>query len=567
MPAAATATCSRCGHEPTHLAKPFAAWRLAIRRGPAWEGLVVVVYNLLVAVLVPRRPVCSWCHARRTPRAQRSYGLDPFVHSFRHSRDAMVLRRRAAALRPHPSTGRWDRGDRAEILAYLASRDEGRCGLCALPLPVAEGQVEHVVPKKFGLFDFSRGSARAGQTLESMLHHVDNLQMAHEYCNRAKGNTPSAVKWRHPMLPSLPVARQVGTPLTYLWVPERDAGNERLQAPGDVGSRRNDPVGGASVRRPVPGGGGRHSPARRTGGGSGSRRSALTGIGGALFWFGVAGVALVAVLLMPRCLSSMTGSGDRAEPGTTAAAPPGPPSATSAEPQEAPQRPEASPQPPADESDPQPIPPTTVSESERSIEEPERGESTDAAADEVISDAAPGGGEVLGDGRVGELDGAAVAALSVVVAAARSVDEAEGGFAGASVAALEGMGLTVPATSELAQATGEEEVPLMFSDQAAGRTPWEVSVLAPNPGDSGALAVWAVAVRSPVACRVVVLDPDWGSWASTTGTVGYSPCDAGAARNSYLERRGVGGERSYFHWVPATPDPVTGDEPPAAEAS
>ena len=144
MPAAVTARCSRCGHEPTHLAKPYAAWRLAIRRGPAWQGLVVVVYNLLVAVFVPRRPVCTWCHARRTPRAQRSYGFDPFVHYTRHSREAMVLRRRAAALRPHPSTGRWDPGDRAEILAYLASRDEGRCGLCALPLPVAEGQVEHV---------------------------------------------------------------------------------------------------------------------------------------------------------------------------------------------------------------------------------------------------------------------------------------------------------------------------------------------------------------------------------------------------------------------------------------
>ena len=59
MPAAVTARCSRCGHEPTHLAKPYAAWRLAIRRGPAWRGLFVVVYNLLVAVFVPRRPVCT----------------------------------------------------------------------------------------------------------------------------------------------------------------------------------------------------------------------------------------------------------------------------------------------------------------------------------------------------------------------------------------------------------------------------------------------------------------------------------------------------------------------------
>jgi len=257
MPAAATATCSRCGHEPTHLAKPFAAWRLAIRRGPAWERLVVVVYNLLVSVLVPRRPVCSWCHARRTPRAQRSYGFDPFVHSFGHSRDAMLLRRRAAALRPHPSTGRWDRGDRAEILAYLASRDDARCGLCALPLPVGEGQVEHVVPKRFGFFDFSGGSARPGGTLKSMLHHVDNLQIAHDYCNRAKGNTPSAVKWRHPMLPSLPVARQVGAPRTFLWVPERDRDGATVAAltppgpsasPSPVGSRARPASG---IRRGI----------------------------------------------------------------------------------------------------------------------------------------------------------------------------------------------------------------------------------------------------------------------------------------------------------------------------
>ncbi len=252
MPAAVTARCSRCGHEPTHLAKPYAAWRLAIRRGPAWQGLVVVVYNLLVAVFVPRRPVCSWCHARRTPRAQHSYGFDPFVHYTRHSREAMVLRRRAAALRPHPSTGRWDPGDRAEILAYLASRDEGRCGLCALPLPVAEGQVEHVVPKKFGLFDFSGGSARAGRTLESMLHHVDNLQVAHDYCNRAKGNTPSAAKWRHPMLPSLPVARQVGTPRTYLWVPERDRDRAMPAAPTLAGTSASpSPV--AAGARPASG--------------------------------------------------------------------------------------------------------------------------------------------------------------------------------------------------------------------------------------------------------------------------------------------------------------------------
>ena len=345
----------------------------------------------------------------------------------------------------------------------------------------------------------------------------------------------------------------------------RDAGDERPQAPADAASRRNDTVGRASPRRPVPrggrGGGGR-PPAQRTGGGRGPRRSSRAGFG----------VALAGLLLAVGLCSVIR---DRAEPNTTPVVPPGSPGATSAEPQEAPPRTDAAPppsspvgerseqpQPSSNESDPQSIPPTTVVDGERPIGEPEQGESTVAATEEAVTDTASDG-----DGRVGELDDAAVAALSVVVAAVRSVYEAEGDFGGASVAVLEGMGLVIPATSELAQATGEEDVALTFSAQAAGQTPWEVSVLAPDPGESGAQAVWAVAVRSPVACRAVVLDPDLGSWASTTGTVGYSPCGAGAARNSYLERRGVGGERAYFRWAPATPARMAGDEPPADEAS
>ena len=105
MPAAVTVRSSRCGNEPTHQAKPYAAWWLAMRRGPAWKGLVVVVYNLLVAVVVPRRLVCSWCQARRTPRVQRSYGFESFVYFVHHSRYALVLFRRAVALHPHPYMG------------------------------------------------------------------------------------------------------------------------------------------------------------------------------------------------------------------------------------------------------------------------------------------------------------------------------------------------------------------------------------------------------------------------------------------------------------------------------
>ena len=172
--------------------------------------------------------------------------------------------------------------------------------------------------------------------------------------------------------------------------------------------------------------------------------------------------------------------------------------------------------------------------------------------------------EGVGDRRVGELDDAAVAALSVVVAAARSVYEAEGDFGGVSVAVLEGMGLAIPATSELAQATGEEDVALTFPTRVAVTTPWEVSVLAPDPGGSGAQAVWAVAVRSPVACRAVVFDLELGSWAGTTTN---RNCSGAHARDSYVQLRGVGGQRGHFHWAPATPDRITGDDPPADEAS
>ena len=337
----------------------------------------------------------------------------------------------------------------------------------------------------------------------------------------------------------------------------RDADDERPRATADAASRRNDTVGRASPRRPVPRGGrvgGGRPPAQRTGGGRRPRRSARAGFG----------VALVGLFLAVGLCSVIR---DRAEPGTTPGAPTGSPGATSAEPQEAPPRTDAAPppsslvserseqpQPSPNESDPQSIPPTTVSDGERSIEEPEQGESTVAATEEAVTDT-----PLDGDGRVGELDDAAVAALSVVVAAARSVFEVEGGFGGASVAVLEGMGLVIPATSELAQATGEEDVALTFPTRVAVTTPWEVSVLAPDPGEGGALAVWAVAVRSPAACRAVVLDPELGSWAGTTTN---RNCSGAHARNSYVQLRGVGGQRGNFHWAPATPDRITVD--PAA---
>ena len=73
-----------------------------------------------------------------------------------------------------------------------------------------------------------------------------------------------------------------------------------------------------------------------------------------------------------------------------------------------------------------------------------------------------------------------------------------------------------------------------------------------------------MAVRSSVACRVVVLDPDLGSWAGTTSS---KDCSGASARNSYVELRGVGRQRGHYHWAPATPERMTGDEPLADEAS
>ena len=342
----------------------------------------------------------------------------------------------------------------------------------------------------------------------------------------------------------------------------RDADDEQRQAPAYAAGRRNDPVGRASPHRPLPSGGraGRgRPPAQRRGGGRGSRRSGRAGFG----------VALVGLLLL---VGLCTATRDRAEPSTAPAALTGSASATPAEVQEPPQQPGAAPQPSApvserseqpqpgpNESDPQSIPPTTVSESGPSLEEGEQVENAAVAVDESVADTAPDGVEGVGDGRVGELDDAAVAALSVVVAAARSVFEVEGDFGGVSVAVLEGMGLAIPAPSELAEATGEEDVALTFPTRVAVTTPWEVSVLAPDPDESGALAVWAVAVRSPVACRAVVLDPDLGFWAGTTTN---RNCSGAHARDSYVQLRGVGGQRGNFHWAPATPDRITVD--PAA---
>ena len=74
-------------------------------------------------------------------------------------------------------------------------------------MKIKGAQIEHVVPKVFVLFDVSKGGkAEPGTQYKSRLHKIDNLQAAHTYCNKRKGNTPEVDKWRHPAMPLLTVA-------------------------------------------------------------------------------------------------------------------------------------------------------------------------------------------------------------------------------------------------------------------------------------------------------------------------------------------------------------------------
>ena len=105
------------------------------------------------------------------------------------------------------ATGRWDKDHRPKVLAYVYNRDGGRCGLCAGEMKREGAHIEHVVPKVFAVFDVRKGGkAEPGTRYKSRLHKMDNLQVAHTYCNKRKGNTPEVDKWRHPAMPPLTVA-------------------------------------------------------------------------------------------------------------------------------------------------------------------------------------------------------------------------------------------------------------------------------------------------------------------------------------------------------------------------
>ena len=164
---------------------------------------------------------CTWCWAHLTKRSRGSYHFEPFLWYRPHTPTAAQMHTRAAAQQPHPATARWEPEQRQVVLRYIAWRDDRRCGLCGVELPVGQGHIEHIVPKMFGYFDLIGGHASPGTTYRSRLHHVDNLQAAHPYCNKPKGNSPDVTDWRHPMLWSLPVAQKRSPTHEYLWVPGR----------------------------------------------------------------------------------------------------------------------------------------------------------------------------------------------------------------------------------------------------------------------------------------------------------------------------------------------------------
>lgn len=133
-----------------------------------------------------------------------------------------TLQLECARLLPDEATGVWDANDRSKMLVYLLARDGERCGLCGMKMTMLGANIEHMIPKKFDMFVVRGGkafTAADGVLYESKMHHPDNLQASHDYCNKAKGNTPITHKWRHPIMPSLEAANQYGCDGPPLLVP------------------------------------------------------------------------------------------------------------------------------------------------------------------------------------------------------------------------------------------------------------------------------------------------------------------------------------------------------------
>ena len=105
---------------------------------------------------------------------------------------------------------RWKPGHRRKVLDYLHTRDGQRCGVCGGTMKLKGAHVEHVVPKRFAVFELSaQAKARQGTYYTSVLHGMENLQAAHPRCNRYKGNSPDIRRWRHPSMPRLVVAKAI----------------------------------------------------------------------------------------------------------------------------------------------------------------------------------------------------------------------------------------------------------------------------------------------------------------------------------------------------------------------
>lgn len=155
------------------------------------------------------------------------YSGDPFLAELPHPPGMRKLRAKVVAMRLN-AEGIWNGQDRSFILEYIEWRDDGLCGLCAAPFKAGvsilkinadEINVEHIIPRVIGRFSLRGGKKIDGDKYLSLIDHIDNLQAAHPRCNKHKGNTPKASRWRHAVMRPVPAARINTTPGDYLWLP------------------------------------------------------------------------------------------------------------------------------------------------------------------------------------------------------------------------------------------------------------------------------------------------------------------------------------------------------------
>ena len=110
------------------------------------------------------------------------------------------------------AAGKFEPQARYRKLKWVWKRDGKNCGLCAARMPLKGAHLEHIVPKLYPWFSVtSSGTANVqGDDWRSRMHHLDNLQAAHSYCNRNKGNKKNIRLWRNSKMPQTEVARDKG---------------------------------------------------------------------------------------------------------------------------------------------------------------------------------------------------------------------------------------------------------------------------------------------------------------------------------------------------------------------